>query len=178
MDTLLDNPIFFLCLSYTFGLVVDQVLRKTIDYSRISGFQLFRNARTYEQIGILHFRRLLVRSRLTMNPGLKDGIKDWDVESLKTVRDHMAGAEIGHWAGAVFLLGVTFAAAWFRRNPTLVVGYLVLNLLGNVYLSLLQQYNKRHLDRILKLAAEARASREQHNIRQGTQHGSIPASRD
>ena len=177
LETLLNNPLLFLFLSYTFGLVIDQGLRRTIDYSQISHLKLFQSPESYERLGILHFRRLLLRSRLTMNPGLKDGIKSWEPDYLQGIRDHMTGAEIGHWAGAAFLLCVTLVAVFRGISAEVIFGYLVLNLVGNVYLSLLQQYNKTQLDRVLRLANEAKVAREQRTNRR-TQHGSLPAGSD
>lgn len=155
---MLNNPLFFLALSYSVGLVVDLVLRRTIDYSKISSFSVFKTRREYERLGILPYMRAI--KRFTVNPGLKDGIHGWDIESLRDIRDHMTAAEICHWVGAIFMLGVTLIVAWVGKNAGVVVAYVVLNLLGNVYLSLLQQYNKKRLDAILERAEQAKAARE------------------
>lgn len=86
---------------------------------------------------------------MTMNPGLKNGIERRDLAYLRAIRDSMNGAEIGHWAGAVGLLAVTVMAIWIGKSSSIIVLYVVFNLFGNVYFSLLQQYNKLKLDRVL-----------------------------
>jgi len=158
LDGFLDNPPFILALSYTVGLFTDLLMRRIIDYSKISSFSVFKTQQAYERLGILPFMRAI--KPFTVNHGLKNGIKSWDIDSLREIRDHMTAAEIGHWAGAIFMLGVTLIAAWFGISAWIIVAYLVLNLYGNVYLSLLQQYNKKKLDAILELAEQAKAASE------------------
>lgn len=158
LDSLLNNSIFFLFLSYTAGLIVDQTLRRTINYPKLSNFQLFKTPQAYERLGILPFKRAI--TPFTMNAGLKDGIKSKDISYLKEIRDHMTAGEIGHWVAAIFLFGVTLVAVWKGKSPLVVFGYVILNLFGNVYLSLLQQYNKLRLDRILQFAEQAKTSSE------------------
>ena len=90
-----------------------------------------------------------------MNPGLKDGIKSRDMDSLREIRDHMTGGEIGHWVGAIFMLIATLIAVWVGIGAGVIVVHLLLNVFGNVYLSLLQQYNKKRLDVILERGEQA-----------------------
>jgi hypothetical protein len=40
-------------------------------------------------------------------------------------------------------------AAWWYRGLTIGLAYLILNILGNLYPCLLQQYNKRRLTRVI-----------------------------
>ena len=152
LDSLLDNPIFFLSISYTVGLLLDWLLRCSSFYQRFTQLRLFSDQRTYERCGVVAFGRLVVRLRLTMNAVLRKGIPNRELDTLRRVRDQMLAAEIGHWMAAAFMLLVTILAIWRRRSTLVIVGYVLLNVIGNVYLSLFQQYNKYRLDRVIASA--------------------------
>ncbi len=144
----LDNVIFFMFLSFVVGIFVDPILRRVTNYEWLSTRYLFRDARTYEKIGILWFRKFLF---VTPLGSFKQSIQlshKRDLATLRAVRDRIASAEMSHWVGFFIMLGLTIAAWWYR-GAFIGLLYVVFNLLGNVYPSLLQQYNKRRLERLL-----------------------------
>ena len=148
---LLDNVIMVMFLSFVVGIVVDPALRRMTNYEWLSTRYLFRNSRTYEALGILWFRRLLEVTPLgSFNRDLKFS-KDRDLKTFLRIRSHMASAEMSHWIGFVTMLALTFVA-WWHRGTLVGIGYVFFNLFGNVYPSMLQQYNKRRLCRLIELA--------------------------
>lgn len=152
----LDNVILFMFLSFVVGVVVDPVLRRVTNYDWLSTRYLFAKQKTYERLGVMWFRRFLLVTPLgSFNRDIHI-TKERDLETLKATRDHMATAEMSHWVGFAFMLGMT-PIAWVNRGSTVGTSYLVFNLLGNVYPCLLQQYNKRRIERLI-LAMEKRGA--------------------
>lgn len=148
---ILDNVIFFLFLSFVVGIIVDPILRRVTNYESLSTRYLFAKNSTYESLGVLSFRRFLSVTPLgSFNRDIHFTEKR-DLETLRTIRNHMATAEMSHWVGFISMLGVT-AAAWSYRGPIVGIAYVLFNLLGNVYPCFLQQYNKRRLERLISMS--------------------------
>lgn len=154
---LLDNVIFFMFLSFLFGTFTDPILRRVTDYESLSNRYLFRTQKTYEKIGILWFRRFLEITPLgSFNTHIHFS-KNRDLETFTAIRSHMGTAEMSHWVGFTAMLVFT-GIAWWLRGPLVGLGYIIFNVIGNVYPALLQQYNKRRLCRLIS-AAERRVER-------------------
>jgi Glycosyl-4,4'-diaponeurosporenoate acyltransferase len=154
---LLGNPIAMMFLSFLAGVFADSLLRRMAVYNWLSGKYLFANPRSYESMGVLWFRRFLLATPLRLfNPNIRF-TKNTNLESLEKVRQHIASAEIGHWVGFVTMLGLMMVA-WWNYGSKVGLGYLVLNILGNLYPCLLQQYNKRRLGQVIDVL-ERRQSR-------------------
>ena len=146
----LDNAILFTFLSFVVGVIADPILRRVTDYESLSRKYLFNDARMYERIGVLWFRRVLLVTPLgSFNGNIRFENKR-DLSTLKTIRDHMATAEMSHWVGFLLMLAMTFVA-WWHRGTIVGLSYVAFNLLGNMYPCLLQQYNKRRLDRLISV---------------------------
>lgn len=157
MRQFLSNPIAMMFLSFLVGVIADSLLRRTAAYDWLSSRYLFANAKAYESLGVLWFRRFLLATPLRLfNPNIRF-TKKTDLESLKKVREHIASAEVGHWVGMVVMLGLMLVA-WWLYGAKVGVGYLVLNILGNLYPCLLQQYNKRRLEPVIAAFEKREAS--------------------
>ena len=148
---LLDNVILVMFLSFVVGVIVDPILRRATNYEWLSTRYLFANSETYESIGILWFRRFLKVTPLGSFNSDLHFTKDRDLKTFTALRDRMATAEMSHWVGFTTMSGMTLVAWWYR-GAFVGLGYVVFNVLGNVYPSLLQQYNKRRLCRLISVA--------------------------
>ncbi|MEM7034254.1 MAG: hypothetical protein AAF629_32225 [Chloroflexota bacterium] len=73
-----------------------------------------------------------------------------DLATMRAIREQIATAEMSHWVGFIVMLGLTILA-WLSRGTIVGLAYLVFNIIGNVYPSLLQQYNKRRLSRVISI---------------------------
>ncbi len=141
---LLDNVIAAMFLSFFIGFIADLAIRRLPVYRWMSTRFLFANPATYEAIGVLWYRKLLLATPLrSFNPNIRF-TKSRDLDSLKNVRTIMAAAEVSHWLGFMAMLAMTVVAWWFR-GPVIGMIYVLFNILGNVYPCLLQQYNKSRL---------------------------------
>lgn len=140
-------------MSWTIGVFVDLLVRRTSLYQTISKLRCFRRDETYKSLGVPQFGRLIHKWKLTFNPGLKS-IDDWSLDSVKKMRDAMAEAEFCHWTGFAIMLVLTGLAIFRDRSVWLVLAFVLSNVFGNLYLCLLQQYNKSRLDSIIAIASE------------------------
>ncbi len=150
-----NNAIAALFLSFLFGMVGDAILRRLKAYEWLSTRYLFANPKTYERLGVLWFRKFLLATPLRFfNPNIRL-TQNRDLSQLKTIRGYIAAAEVSHWV-AFAMMSVWMAAAWWYSGLKVGVAFLVLNILGNLYPCLLQQYNKRRLA-VLIAVVEKRA---------------------
>jgi len=123
-------------------------LRPLAIYERLSNRYLFSKSKSYESLGILWYRKILLATPLRLfNTNLRLSANR-SLETLESIRMHMASAEVSHWVGFAAML-VLNVAAWWYRGLTIALAYLILNILGNLYPCLLQQYDRRRLTRVI-----------------------------
>jgi hypothetical protein len=147
---LLDNAIAAMFLSFIVGMAVNALLRRLEIYDRLSNLSLFSDPKSFENIGVLWYRKILLATPLRyFNPNIRFS-SDRSKETLDSIRVHMANAEVSHWVGFFAMLPV-MVAAWWYRGSTVGLAYLVLNVLGNLYPCLLQQYNKSRLNKVIAI---------------------------
>lgn len=144
----LNNVTLILFLSFLVGMLVDAILRRTANYAWLSSRYLFAKSTSYERLGVLWFRWFLLITPLRYFNTQICFTEKRDLKTLRVIRDNMACTEVSHWSGAVAMLGVT-CIVWWHRGLATGLWFLLVNLVGNVYPSLLQQYNKRRLERVI-----------------------------
>lgn len=154
---LLDNAFAVMFLSFIVGMMADSLLRRFSIYQWLSTRYLFANSKTYEWLGVLWFRRFLLATPLRWFNTKIAFTQNRDLATLKSIREHIAAAEVSHWVGFVCMLGVT-VVAWWLRGSTVGLAYVFFNLLGNLYPCLLQQYNKRRLVQLIALLEKRNAA--------------------
>jgi hypothetical protein len=74
-----------------------------------------------------------------------------DLETLKTLKIEMGYAEEGHLVAFYFLVLVNILFVFFGLDWRYIVLFFILNIVFNMYLVLLQQFNKRRIDRVLEV---------------------------
>ena len=145
---ILDNAIAAMFLSFLVGMLGNAMLRRLEIYERLSNMSLFSDPRSFENMGILWFRKFLLATPLRFfNTNIRFS-SNRSTEALDSIRKHMANAEVSHWVG-FFAMLLVMVAAWWYRGFAVGLAYLVLNVLGNLYPCLLQQYNKSRLTRVI-----------------------------
>lgn len=137
-------------LSWMLGLIVTGMIRNTIFYQRhLAHLNFIRSERLNRLLGIGVVRWAVKNTPLRIfNPKL--AIKGLpDREGLALLRAEMTAAEVGHLVGFVAILPF---AVWkfLQSGPAFGLTTLLVNILMNLYPSLLQQWNKRRLDRMLE----------------------------
>jgi hypothetical protein len=145
---LLSNPVAVLFLSFIFGMAGNAILSKMSIYERLSDRYLFSGSKPYESLGVVWYRNFLLATPLRFfNSNIRFSGNP-DLATLNSVMNHMKDAEVSHWFGFAAMLVLNCVAAWYFSYKV-VLGYVVLNILGNLYPCLLQQYNRRRLTRVV-----------------------------
>lgn len=148
---LLDNVIAIVFLSFIFGMIGNAILGKTSLYQRLSERYLLANPKSYERLGVLWYRRILLATPLRyFNTSIRFSAADRNLETLQAVRTNMINAEMSHWIAFAAMLTLNLVVLWYRGTG-IAVAYLIFNIIGNLYPSLLQQYNRQRLAKVMRL---------------------------
>ena len=157
---LLGNPGAVMFLSFLFGMMGNTILRRMSIYERFSDRYLFSGSKPYERLGVLWYRKILLATPLRLfNPNIRFSTSR-NLATLDSVMVHIKTAEVVHWVGFAAMLVLNFTAWWYVGNE-MALAYLSLNVFGNLYPCLLQQYNRRRLTRVIiaiKVRSESSAN--------------------
>lgn len=137
-------------ISWIVGIIANTILLKTPVYNtRLSNLCFIRNERLGRLIGLDMFRWIVQNSFFKyFNPKLsmKKRIRPGELDGL---RHEMTVAEIGHLCAFLFVLPfVIWSLIAGKVLSALII--LAVNILMNLYPSLLQQDNKRRIDTFRK----------------------------
>ncbi|MBT8245117.1 MAG: hypothetical protein HKP48_09995 [Winogradskyella sp.] len=133
-------------ISWIVGMIINSILVKTADYKKLSNLNFINSKRLNKAIGITYFKWIVKNTFFKFfNQKLKIENKKVD---FKDLRYQMTLSEISHLIGFVF---VTVFAIYKSFNVSLTFGISIMipNVLMNLYPSLLQQENKRRIDKFL-----------------------------
>lgn len=133
--------------SWIVGMILNSMLMKTRYYVKLSNLNFIANENLNKMIGLKYFKWIVKNTFFKFfNPKLK-------VENTKTdltaIRNEMTLSEISHLIAFVFVI---FFAIYKSFSVHIVFGLAMMigNILLNLYPSLLQQENKRRIDRLIK----------------------------
>jgi len=140
-------------ISWIVGVILNAVLMKTPYYhQKLSHLNFIRNENLNTYIGINLFKWIIIHSIFKyFNPklSLKKKIK---ITALADLRNEMTIAEIGHLIGFCFVM-VFVLIKLINGNYGFALIILLVNIVMNLYPSLLQQQNKRRIDQYHKIIA-------------------------
>lgn len=134
-------------ISWMVGIIVNSFLVKTNYYERLSNMNFITSKALNKYIGIKYFKWIVINTFFSFfNQSIKLSNGKLDLES---VRKEMTISETSHLIGFIFVLG--FAIYWtiihsFVSGLTIMAANVILNL----YPSLLQQENKRRIDKLIR----------------------------
>ncbi len=151
MKTLFAYIIFAISISvisWIVGMIINAFLMKTTFYSQqLSNLNFINNERQNKIIGVGVIKWMVKNTFFKFfNQKLKIS-RRIDVAELKVLRDEMTKSEIDHLIAFGF---VTFFAVQksFTHGYLFGVIIMLVNILMNLYPSLLQQQNKRRIDKL------------------------------
>lgn len=133
-------------ISWIVGMILNSILLKTEFYEKVSTLNFIANKSLNKKIGIGYFKWIVKNTFFKfINPKIK--LENKKVE-LTEVRKEMTFTEISHLIGFIF---VTFFAIYKSFTHNLLFGLIIMivNILMNLYPSLLQQENKRRIDKLM-----------------------------
>ena len=128
-------------------MMLSPLLRMTPYYDRLSSLDLVRHGALIPRVGMRQFKWVVTNTPFKFfNPAIRVAGTGTD---LALIRDEMTKAEVNHLIG--FAL-VTLAAIvmGIAVGPVFGMAMMVGNVLLNLYPSLLQQENKRRIDRVIR----------------------------
>ena len=134
-------------ISWIIGMIVNSILAKTKFYKKISNLNFISNKAFNKYIGLNYFKWIVKNTFFKFfNQKIKVEHKKTD---LTEIRNEMTLSEISHLIGFIF---VTFFAIYTSVTKSYLVGLaiMVVNILMNLYPSLLQQENKRRINKLIK----------------------------
>ena len=143
------NSIVFVFVSWTIGLVINNVIKNMAFYSRLSHFNFIKKEITYKVIGMPAFKWILKNSFFKyFNQKLKFESRP-SRSQLQEIRKEMTYSEVGHYIAFIFMLAVMVLKLRNGQASYAIILF-IFNIVFNFYPSLLQQQNKRRIDRVLK----------------------------
>ena len=133
-------------ISWIVGMVFNGILMKTEYYEKVSNLNFIKNEQLNKRIGIKYFK-WIVKNTFFKFFNQKIKLKNKSADFTK-IRREMTLSEISHLIGFVF---VVIVAIYKTISTGIIFGLtmMVPNILMNLYPSLLQQENKRRIDKIL-----------------------------
>ncbi|WP_438709978.1 hypothetical protein ACSTS3_11265 [Aquimarina muelleri] len=136
-------------ISWMVGMIVNAFLSKKESYKKLSNLNLIKSETINKRIGLKAFKWIVKNTFFKyFNPKLKFK-KKVEITDLNEIRKEMTFAEISHFIGFGF---VTFfvVAKLIKGNIVFGLIFMIVNVVMNLYPSLLQQENKRRIDRLIK----------------------------
>ncbi|MCG1037672.1 hypothetical protein [Polaribacter sargassicola] len=134
-------------ISWIIGMIFNSILQKTEYYQKLSNLNFIESKRLNKKIGIQYFKWIVKNTFFKFfNQKLKI---DNNKVDLNEIRKEMTYAEISHLIGFIFVI---FFVIYKSFTHNLLFGFviMIINILMNLYPSLLQQENKRRIDKLLK----------------------------
>lgn len=138
-------------LSWIFAMIISVFLVKTAFYNKnLTNLNFIENSKLNKLIGIGVLKWIVKNTFFKFfNPNLKMKRKIQLLE-LEKLRQEMTLAEINHII-AFIIIGILACVMVFSRYFQLGLILMIVNILMNLYPSLLQQENKRRIDKLKKL---------------------------
>jgi hypothetical protein len=143
------NAIAFTFGSWLVGLILNNAIKYLPFYPLISNFNFIKKESTNRFIGLTGFKWIVKNTFFKyFNQTLKFESRP-SISELQNIRKEMVYAEIGHFIAFIFIFVVIVVK--LSNEAFIYAGILfICNIIFNLYPSLLQQQNKKRIDRILK----------------------------
>lgn len=135
-------------ISWIVGMIINALLKKTVSYNQeLVNFNFIKNEKLNKAIGIGVIKWVVKNTFFKFfNPKLKFD-RSVNLTELKIIRNEMTKSEIEHLIAFVF---ASFFAVvkFYNHNYLFCLIIMIVNILMNLYPSLLQQQNKRRIDKL------------------------------
>lgn len=138
-------------ISWIVGMLVNAYLIKTEFYQKhLTNLNFIHSRKINRLIGIDLLKRIIKNSFLGfLNPLLKLDTKS-NPDDLIRLRELMTKSEIDHLIGFVFV-SIFAIIKFLNHDFWFGLTIMIINILMNLYPSLLQQLNKRRIDRLIEI---------------------------
>jgi len=134
-------------ISWTIGLILNAAIQNKSFYHYLENFNFIKRDKWNKTIGLGYFK-WIVKNTFFKFFNQKIKLKEKNAD-LSTIRREMTIAEIGHLIGFVFMAIVAIYKG-VLGSYLLAFIIMIFNVFMNLYPSLLQQENKRRIDRLIR----------------------------
>lgn len=144
------NPIFLIFTSYALGVLGTFIIKLIGFYDWFENHNYIGDNLT-KRLGVLKFGWLIRNSFMgKFNKKLRfsDGLNQ---EKMVQLKIDMTFAENNHLIAFILLQIFVVLLAFKGIDMRQIIAYTILNIIFNLYLVFLQQFNKRRIDKILKM---------------------------
>lgn len=137
-------------ISFMVGMIINAFLRKTEFYkATLSNLNFIKSERLNKAIGLAGFKWIIKNTFLKFfNQKLKLNRKA-EKSDLYKLRKEMTISEVDHLIGFVFV-SIFALVKFYNHNFLFGLIIMLVNIVMNLYPSLLQQENKRRIDKFLQ----------------------------
>ncbi|OEK04869.1 glycosyl-4,4'-diaponeurosporenoate acyltransferase CrtO family protein [Roseivirga misakiensis] len=132
-------------ISWLVAIILNSLLLKTSYYTRLHNFNFIKSKAINELIGLRYFK-WIVRNSFFKLFNQKIKLENTKVD-LSTIRYEMTLSEISHLIGFLFVTIFAIIKS-LSVGPVFGLAIMIPNTLLNLYPSLLQQENKRRIDKL------------------------------
>lgn len=145
----LSFSISIVFLSFIVGMIITALIRKTNFYNTtLSNLNFIKSEMINKIIGVRIIKWIVKNTFFKfLNPKLKFDRK-MKISDVKNIRNEMTKSEIDHLFAFIFVI-LFVIATFYKQKYLLAFTILFVNLIMNLYPSLLQQQNKRRIDKLL-----------------------------
>lgn len=145
----LSFSISIVFLSFIVGMIMTALFRKTNFYKvKLSNLNFIKNETTNKIIGVGIVKWIVKNTFFKfLNQKLKFDRK-MNISDIRMIRNEMTKSEIDHLFAFMFVL-IFVIVQFYNQKYLLAYILLFVNLIMNLYPSLLQQQNKRRIDKML-----------------------------
>lgn len=136
-------------ISFIVGMIMTSLIRSTNFFrQRLSNLNFIKSDFANQIIGV-GIVKWIVKNTLFkyLNPNLKIH-KKMSISEIKNIRNNMTKSEVDHLFGFLFVLIFVFIAIYNQKYLSALI-ILLINIFMNLHPSLLQQQNKRRIDKLL-----------------------------
>jgi hypothetical protein len=131
-----------------FGLLINNAIKHKRFYNTLTNFNFLRQEKANRILGIFVLKYIILHSFWgKFNPLLT--VKERNRETLIQVRKEMTYAEISHLICFILILLLLPILYISNYRTGLIIPLFIFNIIFHLYPPLLQQYNKRRLDKII-----------------------------
>ena len=134
-------------ISWIVGMIVNSMLVKTKYYSKLSNLNFIKSESVNRSIGLKQFKWIVKNTFFKFfNQAIQIKSRNTDLGEL---RHQMTLSELSHLIGFIFVT-IVMIYQIFAVGPVFGLAIIVGNVILNLYPSLLQQENKRRIDRLIE----------------------------
>ena len=130
------------------GMLINNAIKHKPFYTSLTNFNFVESEKANKLLGVLVLKYIILHSFWgKFNPLLT--IKEKNRETLVQLRKEMTYAEISHLICFILILVLLPVCYVLKFHDDIIIPLFVCNIIFHLYPPLLQQYNKRRLDKVI-----------------------------